>query len=153
VHDLPATEREPGQAEPVRLVRHAGHHGDSMSAFLNLDPVQAILAQTSLKNTLFASNSRYFGIDTAVLECPGRAPVVYLRRRFPPPVSSLQAVQEHTVVAGERLDHIAAQFLGDPTLFWRLCDANNAMRPEELTETVGRKIRVALPEGVTGTTL
>ena len=27
---------------------------------------------------------------------------------------------------GERLDNVAAQYLGDPTLFWRLCDANNA---------------------------
>ena len=51
---------------------------------------------------------------------------------------------------GERLDNIAAQYLGDPTLFWRLADANGAMRPEELTETVGRKLRITMPEGITG---
>ena len=38
---------------------------------------------------------------------------------------------------GERLDNIAAAFLGDPELFWRLSDANGAMRPEELVQTVG----------------
>jgi hypothetical protein len=124
-----------------------------MSALLDMDPVQAILAQTSLQNTLFASNSRYFGIATAKLQKPGQPPVVYLLRRFLPRASSFQVVQRHTVVAGERLDHMAAQFLGDPTVFWRLCDANNAMRPDELTESVGRRINITLPEGITGTAL
>ena len=107
----------------------------------------------ALQNTLFASNSRYFGIGTATCQQAGRQPVVYLLRRFLPQPSSFQVVQRHTVVAGERLDHIAAQFLGDPTLFWRLCDANNAMRPDELTQTVGRQIDITLPAGVAGTAL
>ena len=51
---------------------------------------------------------------------------------------------------GERLDIIAAQHLGDPEQFWRLCDANGAMRPDELTETVGRRLRITLPEGIPG---
>jgi len=116
------------------------------------DPVQAMLAQTTLKNTLFAPNSRYYGIDTATIVENGRT-TVYLRRRFLPPASRFQLQPEHTVVQGERLDTIAAQELGDPTLFWRLCDANNAMRPGELTETVGRKLRVTMPEGINGTAL
>ena len=124
-----------------------------MNSMLDIDPVQAMLAQTSLKNTLFASNSRYFGIDTATFQRPGGLPMVYVRRRFLPPLSSFQVIEQHTVVAGERLDHIAAQALGDATLFWRLADANHAMRPEELTETVGRKLDITLPEGVAGTAL
>jgi hypothetical protein len=124
-----------------------------MSSPLNLDPVQAILAQTSLKSTLFDSGSRYFGIDTATLQKPGQQPVVYILRRFVPHAASFQVVQEHTVVSGERPDHVAAQLLGDPTLFWRLCDANNAMRPEDLTAVPGAKISITLPEGVTGTAL
>ena len=28
---------------------------------------------------------------------------------------------------GDRLDLLAVQYLNDPTGFWRLCDANNAM--------------------------
>lgn len=124
-----------------------------MSTLLSMDPVQAILAQTSLQNTLFASNSRYFGIATATLQKPGQPPMTYLLRRFLPLASNFQVVQQHTVVAGERLDHIAARFLGDPTLFWRLCDANNAMRPDELVETVGLQLNITLPEGVTGTAL
>jgi hypothetical protein len=62
-------------------------------------------------------------------------------------------LQLHTVTEGERLDNITARYLGDPEQFWRVCDANNAMRPEELTETIGRKLRITLPEGITGPTL
>jgi hypothetical protein len=120
---------------------------------LQMNPVEAMLAQTALKNTLFAANSRYYGIDTAALEsAPGRT-IIYLRRRFVPPPERFQLLQEHTVTQGERLDNIAAQYLGDPQLFWRLCDANRAVRPEELTETVGRKLRITLPEGITGSSL
>ena len=61
--------------------------------------------------------------------------------------------EEHAVVQGDRLDNLAGLYLGDPALFWRLCDANRAMRPEELTETVGRQLRITLPQGVTGISL
>ena len=39
------------------------------------------------------------------------------------------------MIDGDRLDNVSAQYLGDPEQFWRLCDANNAMEPEELTES------------------
>jgi hypothetical protein len=32
-----------------------------------------------------------------------------------------------------------------------VADANGAMRPDELTEEIGRKLRITLPEGVPGT--
>jgi hypothetical protein len=124
-----------------------------MSNPLMLDPVQAMLAQTSLKNTLFTAPSRYFGIDTLTYVTPQGTSIIYIQRRFLPSPDRFQLLQEHAVTQGERLDNLAAQFLGDPTIFWRLCDANNAMRPEELTETVGRKLRITLPEGITGTKL
>ena len=117
------------------------------------DPVQALLAQTSLKNTLFASNSRYYGIDTATLGQPGGTTMVYIRRRFVPPPENFQLLQEHTVVQSDRLDNIAGLYLGEPTLFWRICDANRAMRPEELTETIGAKLKITLPEGIAGNAL
>ena len=67
-----------------------------------------------------------------------------------PPPERFALLQEHTVSQGDRLDNLAAQYLGDPEQFWRLCDANGAMRPEELTETVGRRLRITLPEGIPG---
>lgn len=116
------------------------------------DPVEAMLAQTSLRNTLFAPNSRYYGLDTTTITQDGTM-IAYVRRRFLPDAARFQLLQEHVVMQGERLDNIAAQYLGDPTLFWRLCDANNAMRPAELTETPGRRLRITMPEGINGTAL
>jgi hypothetical protein len=55
---------------------------------------------------------------------------------------------EHSVAQGDRLDSISARYLGDPEQFWLICDANGAIRPEELTETIGRRLRITLPAGV-----
>jgi hypothetical protein len=38
----------------------------------------------------------------------------------------------HPRVQGQRLDLIASHYLADPTTFWRLCDANNAIAPDAL---------------------
>jgi hypothetical protein len=103
---------------------------------------------TSLQSTLFPITSRYHGLDTATLETAQRKTIVYLRRRFVPSAERFQLLQEHTVMQGERLDNIAARYLGDPESFWQICDANNAMRPEELTQTIGRRLRITLPVGV-----
>jgi hypothetical protein len=64
--------------------------------------------------------------------------------------SALSLLRYHTVVSSEsgRLDNIAASELGDPELFWRMCDANGALDPAELTATVGRQLRVTLPAGI-----
>ena len=124
-----------------------------MSNGIQNDPVQALLAQTSLSNTLFSSTSRYYGLDTDTLALPGGKTIVYVLRRFVPPPENFKLLQEHTVVQGDRLDNLAGEYLGDPTLFWRLADANRAMRPQELTETVGRILRITLPEGITGSAL
>lgn len=102
---------------------------------------------------LFPITSRYYGLETKEYESPDGKEYAYLCRRFLPPSESLELLQLHTVSEGERLDHIANQHLGDAEQFWRICDANDAMRPEELTETVGRKLRITLPEGVSGPVL
>jgi hypothetical protein len=117
------------------------------------DPVEARLALTSLKNTLFAPTSRYSRIETATMITPDGKTIIYLRRRFVPAPERFQLIQEHTVTQSERLDNIAARYLGDPEVFWRLADANGAMRPEDLVETVGRKLRITLPQGISGTAL
>lgn len=98
----------------------------------------------------FPINSRYHAIDTATLETSDGQEVAYLRRRFVPQPERFALIQEHAVVEGDRLDILAAQYVGDPELFWQLCDANGAIRPNELIETVGRRLRITLPEGVAG---
>ncbi len=113
------------------------------------DPLQAILKFTAKAN-LFPPSSRYNGIDTAKMDTPDGRIIIYLKRRFVPPPENFALLQEHTVTQGDRLDNLAARYLGDPEQFWRLCDANAAMRPEELTETIGKKLRITLPEGISG---
>jgi hypothetical protein len=98
----------------------------------------------------FSFTSRYYGIETARLEDGEGKTIVYLRRRFIPPPERFALLQEHSISQGERLDNITANYLSDAEQFWRLCDANRAMRPDELTETIGRKLRITLPEGIPG---
>jgi hypothetical protein len=124
-----------------------------VSDSLAFDPVQALLAQTSLQRSLFTATSRYYGLGTNTCTGADGTVLVYVKRRFLPSPDRFQLIQEHTVVQRERLDNIAAAFLGDPELFWRLADANGAMKPEDLVQTVGRRIRITLPEGITGAAL
>lgn len=117
------------------------------------NPIQALLAQTSLQRNLFNSTSRYYGVDTETLTAADGTTIIYLKRRFLPAMDSFQLLQLHSVVQGERLDNIAASLLGDPELFWRIADANGAMRPEDLVSVVGRRLKITLPQGISGTAL
>lgn len=102
-------------------------------------------------NLLFVPTSRYFSVDTATLEERDGKVIAYLKRRFVPQPERFALLQEHVVKQGERLDNITAHYLDDPEQFWRICDANRATRPDELTETIGKRLRITLPEGIPGT--
>jgi hypothetical protein len=115
-----------------------------------MDPVQVFLQANALQTPLFPPTSRYHGIASATLTLPDGTMIAYVRRRFVPPPERFTLLFEHRVVAGDRLDNLAASHLGDPQQFWRICDANRAVRPDELIETIGRSLRITLPEGVPG---
>ena len=97
---------------------------------------------------MFPITSRYYAIEVVTRAGADGKQVAYLRRRFAPAPERFELLAEHAVTEGERLDNIAARYIGDPEQFWRLCDANGAVRPEELTETIGRRLRITLPEGI-----
>lgn len=117
-----------------------------------MDPLQFLMQAAPLNTVLFPPNSRYHGVATAVHTLSDGTMVSYVRRRFIAPPERFVLIQEHALVQGERLDHLAARYFGDPELFWRICDANGAMRPDEVMEEVGRRLRITLPEGITGVT-
>jgi nucleoid-associated protein YgaU len=98
----------------------------------------------------FAANSRYAATDSRTWTTPDGQAIAYLARRFLPHPENLAGTGSHVVVAGDRLDNIAAAALGDPELWWRVADANRAMLPRELTGEPGTTLRIALPEGVPG---
>lgn len=97
---------------------------------------------------MFDPTSRYFNIATTTINVPdpddGTREIRYVKRRTIPPSEDMTTLVEHTVAQGERLDVVTGRYLGDPTQFWRLCDANNVLQPEELEET-GRVVKIALP--------
>ncbi len=98
---------------------------------------------------MFDSTSRYYNIKIATIEVPNNdgttRMVRYVQRRVIPPADEGLTVIEHTVTEGDRLDNITARYLGDPTEYWLVCDANNVLRPSDLTGTIGRFIKIALP--------
>ena len=118
-----------------------------------IDPVQKMLtAARPLTTSLFAPTSRYYNLPTHTLTGPDGQTVVYLARRFCPPPESLAPRGEHTVTAGDRIDNLAAAYLGDPELYWQMCDANRATRPADLCAEPGRRLRVTLPQGINAST-
>ena len=97
---------------------------------------------------IFPNNSRYHDIETTKLVTADGQEIIYLKRRFVPDGATFADLTEHVVTEGERLDNITAQYVGDPTQFWQLADANNVLHPDELTAEIGRRIRIPLLQGV-----
>lgn len=95
---------------------------------------------------MFDHTSRYFSLETADFALPDGRSVRYVRRRFLPQGAALPLLAEVFVAQGERIDVLTARTLGDPLAFWRICDANDAMDPQELTAEPGRAVRVPLPQ-------
>ena len=113
------------------------------------DPLQSLL-NSALDNNQFPQTSRYTGVETTTLDTPDGKTITHLRRRFLPSGDAFTVLQEHVVKEGERLDHIATTYLGDPEQFWRICDANEAMQPNELVSAPGKTIKITLPQGIAG---
>jgi hypothetical protein len=95
---------------------------------------------------MFAPKSRYYSLLTLQYTLPGGLPTAYKSRRFLVNGNTMPLRQEVTVTQGDRIDLITAKALGDPEQFWRICDANNALDPFDLTATVGRVLRVPIPQ-------
>lgn len=116
------------------------------------DPLKAFLQANALTAPAFSPDSRYHGLEIAQWTRPDGQQVPYVRRRFIAPPENFATLREYPVVQGDRIDNLAAKYLGDPQQYWRLCDGNGALRPDTLTETPGRRLRITLPEGVPGGT-
>lgn len=94
--------------------------------------------------------SRYDGVEIATTTVPdgagGERAVRYLRRRRAPAAPTVPPLAHHRVGDDDRLDLIAARYLGDPLAAWRIADANTALDPQELTATPGDVVVVPTPE-------
>ena len=116
------------------------------------------------------STSRYDPAKTAQLTTPDGQTIVYLQRRLLPQPEVFAVLRMRTVEQdgsgrkseseadpfgptpaepGTRLDVIAWEEFQDAEMFWLICDANGAMRPDDL-ELMGTKLRIPLPFGIPG---
>jgi hypothetical protein len=90
-------------------------------------------------------NRRYDGLPAAEVLLPDGQLIRYRARRFLPRGSTLPILAKVTVSEGDRLDLIASRTYGSAEALWRICDANDAMNPDELTAEVGSILTVPLP--------
>lgn len=110
-------------------------------------PLESLVEQSANIN-LFAPDSRYANLRRLeLLDRDGKA-IPYLKQRYLPKTGDLAIIKEYAVQQDDRLDLVAWKELGDPLLFWRVADANQAMNPLELAATPNLKLKIALPEGV-----
>ena len=94
---------------------------------------------------MFFKGSRYANVpDREILDPDTGRTIRYKAPRFIPETRAIRAWQTRD---GERLDHIAHALWRDPERFWRLCDANRALRPAELVREPGRRLLVPPAEG------
>ena len=115
-------------------------------------PLQALLQMGVVPPVTFPTDSRYYGSKTLSYTAPNGQIITYLARRIVPQpgTPNYSTVASHTVKQGDRLDLIAAKYLGDPLIFWLICDANGATRPNQLVETPGTVLNITMPQGVPG---
>jgi hypothetical protein len=97
---------------------------------------------------MFGRNSRYYGLEIATLtvkDGQGTTDEIrYVRRRFVGRSTGVELLQ-HRVRVSDRLDNVTAMYLGDPTQFWRIADANRVLQPAELCDRVGSLITIPAP--------
>jgi len=91
---------------------------------------------------MFFKGSRYAKVPEQIGKDASGRTVRYKTTRFIP---ETPAISGHLVTNGERLDQIAWQHLRDAQRFWRVCDANRAMQPEDILEEAA-VIKIPAPE-------
>lgn len=90
----------------------------------------------------YEKNSRYAKLERyQIKDRQGR--LVSVVKVPPAPAQSLLGY--HALKQGQRIDHLAFQYLKDATAFWRICEINDVMLPEALTE----KPEIAIPTKTT----
>jgi nucleoid-associated protein YgaU len=115
-------------------------------------PLQALMQMGVVPSVNYPPDSRYYRYSTLQYTAPNGQAISYLARRIVPQpgAPNFSTIAQHAVRQGDRLDLIAAKYLGDPLVFWLICDANGAIRPDELVEIPGTVIDITTPQGAPG---
>jgi len=89
---------------------------------------------------MFDPKSRYVGLQTYMVKVSRGRDVAVVPVPLPPNQATLGI---HVLRQGERLDHLAQKYLHNGAGFWRICELNDAMIAEALTESR----EIAIPAG------
>lgn len=86
----------------------------------------------------FDKKSRYvrFASMLEAIDRRGRN-VQFLTPAVPPAQTQLG---EHLLRQGQRLDHLASHYFGDPNGFWQIAEINDALLPDAALQGVSVKI-------------
>jgi hypothetical protein len=88
---------------------------------------------------MFDRDSRYSKLTPLTVTGPGGRTVSIVPIRFIPATA---AVITRRIKQGDRPDLLAYEFYKEPELFWRIADANEALRPSELIAQPGGLIGI-----------
>lgn len=119
------------------------------------DPVQMLIDAGAIPTSPFGPTSRYANVPLARYSFPvgdaaAENSVAYVLRRFVPQGRDIPIATRHLVRAGDRADNLAAQYLGDAHLNWRVADANLASDLLDFTAAPGLRIAIPFPPGTAG---
>ncbi|MFW6174255.1 MAG: hypothetical protein ACOC5K_00555 [Chloroflexota bacterium] len=92
---------------------------------------------------MYDKKSRYYSLETYEVS-DGRGRAVRVVPVPEPPAEERLGV--HLREQGQRLDHLAWKYLNDGAGFWRICELNDVMLPESLSEAR----EVAIPQRARG---
>lgn len=87
---------------------------------------------------MFDDNSRYIKSDQYIMQ-DKRGRNVKVVATPAAPVQSILGY--HLLKQGQRLDHLANKYLGNPAGFWKIAETNDAM----LAETLSERSEIAIP--------
>lgn len=90
---------------------------------------------------MFEPISRYADLEELEIVDEGGRTIRYVARRFLPDPDALEVAGQVAVRPPDRPDLLARRVFDDPLQYYRLCDANGVMHPNELTERE-RRLRV-----------
>ena len=97
---------------------------------------------------MIAADSRYASAPQLTYTSADGQQVIYVAPRMLPMPESYAPVVLHRVTDSDRIDLLAWKSLGNPTLSWRVADANRNMHPGALPGEPGDTIVIPVAGGI-----
>lgn len=94
---------------------------------------------------MFDPDSRYHDLPTRTYHRDDGREVIFKARRLLRQGPTGAALFWEEVAPADRPDLVAQRTLSDPLRFWRLCEANGASDPFELTQGGRKRVRIPQP--------